>query len=284
MERSRCWHQGVPVNELPPVIMVKVYCDESHDGFTYALAGWIAPPSAWDRFDPVWRAMLSRFRLPDGSPIPGFHSVEIVCRDEISDSRFKGWSFDDEKAIFRAAVDVIASEPLCANIWPVGCCVDIRRIHNPDKDEIWHMLFGQLMMALLLRYPNQHGFSFVFDEKPEVMARVTTSYTSVKKGVNEILPGKLAGTTVAFGSDDDLPSLQAADLLAYEWRRYVSERVSKPEKAMRTSYKRLRDCRVDNSMLQYYDDAAMAEAIMRARENGYTSLLRSMWEQSFKRD
>lgn len=263
--------------------MMSVYCDESHDDYSYALAGWVAPPSAWDRFDPAWREMLSRFQLSDGSPVPGFHAVDIVCRDEISGSRFKGWSFDDERAIFRSAVDVITSEPLCANIWSVGCCVDIRRLKR-DKDEIWHMLFGQLLMALIVRYPAQNGFSFMFDEKPEVMKIVANMYTDVKKAVDGFMPGKIAGTKVGFGNDNDTPPLQAADLLAYEWRRYVSERVSKPEKVMRMSYRRLRDCRADNSMLQYYNDAAMGQAIVRARENGYGDLLRSMWEQEFTRD
>lgn len=264
--------------------MIKVYCDESHDPHAYALAGWIAPPSAWDRFDPAWRAMLSQFTMPDGSPVPSFHSSEIVCRDEINDSRFKGWKFDDEKAIFRAAVDVLATEPLCANVWSVGCCIVTSPLVTATQDDIWHMLFGQLVMALIVRYPAQNGFSLMFDDKPEIVARVGASYKSVKAAVDEIMPGKFHATTVAFGDDEVHMPLQAADLMAYEWRRYISERITRPGKPTRMSYRRLRDCRPENSMLQYYGPAAMEEAIRRAQKNGYTSLLRSMWEQSFSRD
>jgi hypothetical protein len=274
VERSRFWHPNRTA--LPPIVMITVFCDESYDAHTYALAGWIAPPAAWDRFDVAWRAMLSRFKMPDGSPVPGFHSSEIVCRDEISDSRFKGWTFDDETAIFRAAVDVLATEPLCANVWSVGCCVDTSLLAVKDRDEIWHMMFGQLMMELILRYPVQNGFDFMFDDKPEVMARVTTSYKGVKDAVNELMPGKLYGSVVAFGSDEAHPALQAADLMAYEWRRNVSEQISKPSKPPRRSYVRLRGCREKNSMLRYYDKGAMSEAIERAKRNGYTSLLRSI--------
>jgi hypothetical protein len=56
--------------------MMTLYCDESDDGETYALAGWLATPSAWERFELAWRAMLQTIRMPDGSackaPAPGW--------------------------------------------------------------------------------------------------------------------------------------------------------------------------------------------------------------------
>ena len=44
--------------------MMTIYCDESDDGQTYALAGWLGTPSAWDDFDPLWRAMLKTIVMP----------------------------------------------------------------------------------------------------------------------------------------------------------------------------------------------------------------------------
>src|SRR5438552_3219846 len=78
--------------------MMTLYCDESDDGETYALAGWLATPSAWRQFEPAWRAMLETIKMPDGSPCAAFHTREIVNRDLIPGSRFKGWTFQDERA------------------------------------------------------------------------------------------------------------------------------------------------------------------------------------------
>jgi hypothetical protein len=38
---------------------------------------------------------------------PIFHAAEIVERDHISDSRFKGWTFQQEVAIFTDATALI---------------------------------------------------------------------------------------------------------------------------------------------------------------------------------
>src|SRR5262245_66492148 len=66
--------------------MMTLYCDESDDGHTYALAGWLSVPSGWDRFEPAWRDMLKTVNMPDGSPCRAFHAADIVGRDSISDS------------------------------------------------------------------------------------------------------------------------------------------------------------------------------------------------------
>ena len=107
--------------------MLTLHGDESDDGETYALAGWLAVPSAWARFDPAWREMLATIRMPDGSSCRSFHAADIVGRDEIRNSPFRGWSFTDEIDAFRKATDVIAAVDKCALLWPVGVAVEIPR-------------------------------------------------------------------------------------------------------------------------------------------------------------
>ena len=62
--------------------MMTLYCDESDDGETYALAGWLATPTCWKHFDLAWRAMLLTVTMPNGSPCPGFHASEIENQAE----------------------------------------------------------------------------------------------------------------------------------------------------------------------------------------------------------
>jgi hypothetical protein len=122
--------------------MMTLYCDESDDGETYALAGWLATPSAWGHFDLAWRAMLTTIRMPDGSPCKAFHTREIVNREGIPNSPFKGWTFDDERAAFMKAVDVICDKNHCAIIWPFGVAAEIpRSFTNLKRNSIWLLLF-----------------------------------------------------------------------------------------------------------------------------------------------
>lgn len=149
--------------------MMTMYCDESDDGHTYALAGWLAVPHGWDLFDPAWRDMLQSIRMPDGSPCPAFHASEIVGRNEIPDSRFKGWSFDDETRAFIRATDLIVDTTKCAILWPVGVAVEVPdSFRSIPRDSMWLMLFVKLFTALRKTFPAQRSISFVFDGKPSI--------------------------------------------------------------------------------------------------------------------
>ena len=169
--------------------MIEIYCDESHDDTTYTLAGWIATPSGWARFSPAWRAMLDDFN------IPSFHASELVNRDIISDSRFKGWDFADETRLFTRAVDIICDKRYCAVMWPIGCSVSLagNRDWIATPDTAWKLLFVRLFMAVLEKYPAQNGISFMFDDKPEVRSYVDRFYRPAREAINEVWPGKIYG-------------------------------------------------------------------------------------------
>lgn len=246
VELSRFWWPRS--DALPPVAMINIYCDESDDGTTYALAGWIASPSAWDRFVPVWGQMLRDNPLVDGSPMPSFHASEIVERQNISDSRFKGWTFDQEVKAFSQACDILLDRQHLANAWRIGVSIvfpaDVQGVSRRERDEAsWLMLFDRLFWLLLRQLPAFNGISFVFDNKPSVSDNVNRYFYAAKTALNEIAPGKLLDDAVAFRADEFALPLQAADLLAYEWRKRTSDRIWSPGKATRRSYQRLKDGR-----------------------------------------
>ena len=132
--------------------------------------------------------------------MPAFHASEIVGRDVISDSRWKGWTFDQEKAAFIDAVNVVTDRTLCTNMWSVGCsCAFPPQAELfADKDVIWFMLFMRLFHDLLDTFPAQQGFTFMFDDKPEVMIPVAKLYGMAKKLFDENQPEKMAKSTIAF--------------------------------------------------------------------------------------
>lgn len=144
---------------------MNIACDESNDGTTYALAGWVAYPSAWDRVSTAWKEMLSSFTMPDGSTMPSFHAAEIVGRDEISNSRFKGWTFDQEIKVFTAAVDILTDSSVCKDIRPLGCSIvlpapEFKWIENDNQDSIWILLFNQSITQSSYRIPGLQRLQF----------------------------------------------------------------------------------------------------------------------------
>jgi hypothetical protein len=239
--------------------MMDVFCDESHDAHVYALAGWMAAPTGWKYFVPAWNRMLGELRMPDGSPVRAFHAAEIVNRDEYN-NRFKGWTFEDEKRAFGSAVDVIVDRQAAANLWPIGCAIVIPRDADwvETRDTLWHLLFTRLFLALLNTYPAQNGFAFTFDEKKEIKRHANEFYALAKQLVDGAAPGKLASAEVKFASDEDFPQLQGADLFVYEWRRRITERLTKPDKRVRTSYARIKEARFEDAALLCYDPTVVS--------------------------
>lgn len=233
--------------------MVEVYCDESHDGTTYALGGWVATPSGWATFSPRWRAMLDQLKTPDSSTLSAFHASEIVNRELISKCRVKGWTFEDEKHAFSRALDVIEDRTLCANLFAVGCAIALPSdaYWVDTKDTIWYLLFTRFFTMLVQQFPAFNGFSLIFDAKPEVKKLVDDFYVSALEMSERITTGKFAAPTVAFADDETAVPLQAADLLMYEWRRSLSEAITQPAKRQRRSYVRLRSVCAAHSELHY---------------------------------
>lgn len=231
--------------------MMTLYCDESDDGETYALAGWLGTPSGWDLFDPAWRTMLTTIAMPDGSPCPAFHATDIVSRDGIKGSAFRGWTFEDEKQAFSKAIDVVTDKHLCALMYPIGVAAQIPSSFEwIPRDSIWIMLFSKLFYLIGSRFPAQRSISFMFDEKKAIQSNALFIHATAKRLVNERIGEEYLGG-IAFDDDVNVTPLQAADLFAYEWRKRISDERLHPHKAVRTSYARIREARGQAELWRY---------------------------------
>ena len=230
--------------------MMTVYCDESGDDKTYALAGWIAVPHGIGLFDPAWRAMLQTIAMPDGSPCPSFHTSAITNRDHAKKSPFKGWARADEIAAFTKAVDAICDKTTCAVLWPVGCAVELPSDYQwIPRDSVWTLMYVKLYEILYKVFPAQRGIDLVFDNKPEVVQTARKYHAAAKEVFDRLVPGYMEG--IDFQADEDVPLLQAADLLVYEWRKRITARQSDPGAPMRTSFRRIREARPDGALWRY---------------------------------
>lgn len=255
--------------------MINLYCDESHDGITYALGGWMAIPKAWDSISPKWAEMLKKH----GAPY--FHAVEIVERDHIRDSPFKGWTFEQERALFQDATALILDKQCSGWLSAVGCSISCQSIkacfpeEEAKDDHVWYLLFTRLVHLLAVELPpSADGISLIFDEKKEIKKLVDQYYPDAKKATAEFLPAKFENSEVAFRSDEKVLPLQMADLFVYEWRKRISDKVRNPGKKERTSYALLKQ---RPRFLKHYDSEAIEALKVRARDTGM-SLIEAMWE------
>jgi hypothetical protein len=248
------------------IAMLTLHADESDDGRTYALAGWLAVPSAWDVFDPLWREMLHTITMPDGSPCPAFHTVDIVGRDMIKKSPFKGWTFDDEKVAFDKAITVIENKSAAALLWPVGVAVELPATFEwIPRDTIWLMLFVKLFELLARTYTAQRSIALMFDQKKAIENNALAIHAIAKEKYNAYFGEEYLRSKPAFDDDVNVPALQAADLLAYEWRKRITDETERPSKRVRESYKRIRAARPDGALWRYgrslFDEAMKIDPI-----------------------
>ena len=99
-------------------------------------------------------------------------------------------------------------------------------------------------------YTAQRSISFVFDEKRELEGSAAFIHDVIKKALNDIAPNTLEGPPI-FATDDDESGLQAADLMAYEWRKRISDARQKPDKPVRKSYARIREVRNEGALWRF---------------------------------
>jgi Protein of unknown function (DUF3800) len=261
--------------------MIDMYCDESSDGTTYSLSGWVARPEAWDCIIPKWAEMLKRHNAP------AFHAVEIVERERISDGRFKGWTFKQETAIFSDAADILLDKQCIG--WPcaVGCSVhfpSIKSCFSIDEERtdanVWFLLFARLFHLLALEVPDaSNGVNLMFDDKKEVQDLVNTYSHDAGRALKDLFP-VFQNPVIAFDSDESMLPLQAADFFAYEWRKRISDKLLRSGKVERKSYTRLKH---RPHLLRHYGEKEIANIRQISTESG-KSLIEVMWEHPTSED
>jgi hypothetical protein len=102
----------------------------------------------------------------------------------------------------------------------------------------------------------------MFDDKPEVAEHALRAFQKAKSILNKEV--EYIGA-IAFDSDERHAPLQAADFLAYEWRKRISDARQRPNKAVRKSWERIRAARSDGALWRYgrsmFDDALKVDSV-----------------------
>ena len=201
------------VTELPAA------CDESYEaGKVFCIAGYMASPATWLQFERQWRELLET--IPD---IPEIHLSDLVARRQ----HFEGWTREQSQALQTEILRLLLFSNLRAYVtvidlraWSLAAATIAQlRPHRYDAAYLFAFQHQCEMMALdVPNFPPHQRVALLFDEQQEFRHRALTLHASLKESKTLDFVSHLGA--IAFDSSDRHPSLQAADVLAFEARRH----------------------------------------------------------------
>lgn len=213
-------------------MLIGFFDESGHSSSTefFALAAFVADDSDWARFDQQWRRALDRH----GAPY--LHMREFAQRVET----FKGWTEDRRRGLLGECVAAINSIRAIA----VGAATSVDDFERLDAEarsnfqDPFFYCFQEVVRGVALRAhfePEGQKVEMVFSQQDQFspMARklwnAMASYIDVKERMGSL----------EFQDMRAIPGLQAADLLAYEFRRFYQLRKTKPGNPARWAFKEI---------------------------------------------
>ena len=210
------------------LVMLTAYMDDSGSegtGPVFVLAGYAAPIKVWKAFSSEWEQTLAK-----PPALPYFKMREARRLHDC----FEGWSEKERDQRIAELSGVISKQPIISGLVLVMSWADFRqaKAEHPEVTDCrpYDMLFHGLMATttrLLVEERSREPIEYVFDEQEGAGERAILTY----KQIRSVLPPAQANLVVGsprMENDKIVLPLQAADLLAWQVRRYVAENGSFP--------------------------------------------------------
>jgi Protein of unknown function (DUF3800) len=214
-----------------------IYGDESGklkaNDYT-SFCGYVAHVSEWQRFAMEWNNCRFRWEVP---PV---HMARVMFPDNKDDEWRKvkeNWGKSWEKKRVLMLTD-FAATIRSAQIACVGAIVDARHFRlladqdplfkNAHKDPI-HLSFHTFVMRGIEKTEtiDKHSpIGIVVDEDPEFSMRCYEQLNGLKQTFPKVQERVHA---ISFVNDVSYPGIQAADMISYESRRLMVERITRPD-------------------------------------------------------
>jgi uncharacterized protein DUF3800 len=209
-----------------------------------AVSGYIATKSQWKKFEQRWNTALKKFKVPE------FHMSEFNRREQKPSSSYFGWSDNKKKHFLRLLIKIARDNTLYGFASMVETKAWDKILDNETKLDLPRVKKGKLVEEPLFnpyltifqnffaKFPqfltkavdpivNRHTpierVAFVFHQHDVFGPAAQIGYNIVHK---ELDYDRRLGTLV-FGSAEDYPPLQAADLFAFYSRRRFTRYLKK---------------------------------------------------------
>lgn len=245
------------------------------------VAGFVGMVQEWEQFEAIWELY--------GTKTP-FHAKRFFARNPRGDrvSPYNGWSDEQADKYFKELLRAIND----ANITPVASGVHLDAFWQFSSEErhkltgaTWgqhfqlsgapnrpyYLPFQDVMIHVVegMKNPNR-GVSFSFDENPPFARHANQIYFRIKDAATRADAEFAARMNrITFESDSINIGLQAADLLAYSWFKYLPRGDALPPEI--DSLIDILDKKPGGSWARLWDKATMDKFLKYEPSQGITS-------------
>jgi len=262
------------------------------------LLGYVASPRQWAKFRPEWRSIVGAGKE--------LHSQKFFQREAWTSSKspYRGWTGPKARAYLDKLLHVIHSfdvRPIGhayhiedfkgltnaermiltgatrqtrtrVRVFDVGTKVDIsdKFLSSGSPERIYFLGFQYFVTEALRRVPDDVIVNFVFDERPDVMARATDTFKEMKRTSRPEITNRVG--LLSFGDSVKYEPLQAADLYAYVWYRVLHGSVTEP---LKHAYERLIRKRPTIGVARTYDYRRLIEGFNEAKHADILRILQA---------
>jgi hypothetical protein len=214
------------------VMMLKTFMDETgvhDDAEMVAVSAYICNPKAWRAWTKDWN--LHKRRVPVGrNPIEVFHSTDCATYH----GEFEGWTKEERDPYVAQLLPVIPAHPLAGIV--IGIHLpELERVFRDHADLI--EMFGtpytacfQWAISIIVDLATErgHGQRMAFvHEINNYKGECLKAFEYISTYLN---PRKIP-MTIGFGTKEQYPPLQAADVLAYEGGKFLKNPTGIPRRA-----------------------------------------------------
>jgi len=219
------------------------------DASAYGVGGFVADQTEWNKFEAVWTPTRERLAAAGKT----FHMTDC----ELGHNDFSGMDRNTERVpIIKALVDSIVS----AKMWAIHTAIQVPVFNAvfPGEGErsMYYLCFASIVRELaLIGNDNNEPVAFAFEQKAPFEFMCLAIYEEMKR--QTAWPGSRRLGTIGFYKKGDLDALSAADLLAYEGVKVLSETLNPSGRPLRRSMARIRD--TERLRGRQWDEPALKE-------------------------
>ena len=207
----------------PPTVLA-AYFDDCRGEGVHAIAGYMAPLKTWEeRFSPEWNAIIA------AAPHPISEFKAHDCRFRINE--FAGWTRAECDALTVQLVDLLTRPEFTDEIYGLGSVVRVPLSENVAERTLAEreaLKIGVLCVTthvLMLSNP-AYPVQVTCDEQPGWQGALSEIFAFAREPLVNHRSAKIS--ELVFKDSRDLAPLQAADLLAYETRKELLNRLEQP--------------------------------------------------------
>jgi hypothetical protein len=216
-----------PKDEGVFAMMVAAYSDESGDDRTFAVSGLLGLLPDWVELGRLWEQKLNEYRLPE------FHAANCENRRKPFEGyeRFMRDRFQSE---FYGLIAKARLWGFCTAVFQSAYAermTEFDKLRSGAEGDFTHpyfLAFQHNVEAMCLRLdkegaPRNEPITFVFDQQKEYEGRAKTLYDSMRNSKGGQINYRHRLGSISFDSRFCQLQLQAADVWAYESRKWISD-------------------------------------------------------------